>query len=169
MDIVTLIPRFPLSANSWAMEVSNTRQSEFMIAELTPSWIDLGVASHVKRLLWPFSSNLQWRKLWKSTTATKLRKSPVCKIFRLFPRAYKLYYSEELLVTVELLLLLQHQHEVVPKTGLHHHPVHSTWKYTTLRISNILFRHTPGRLISVARNTMSSPCSVVIDLCTWGK
>ena len=41
MDMVTLMPRLPLSANSWAMEVSNTRQSEFIIAELTPSWIDL--------------------------------------------------------------------------------------------------------------------------------
>ena len=57
MDMVTLMPRFPLSAKSWkdnisteaegsynitwAMLVSKTRQSEFMIAELTPSWIDL--------------------------------------------------------------------------------------------------------------------------------
>merc|ERR1719361_1188662 len=40
------------------MEVSNTRQSEFIIAELTPSWIDLGVASQVRRRLWPLSSNL---------------------------------------------------------------------------------------------------------------
>lgn len=51
MDMVTLMPRLPLSANSWAMEVSNTRQSEFMMAELTPSWIDLGVASQVRRRL----------------------------------------------------------------------------------------------------------------------
>jgi hypothetical protein len=29
-------------------------------------------------------------------------------------------------VAVKLLLLLQHKHEVVPKTALHHHPVHST-------------------------------------------
>jgi hypothetical protein len=61
IEMVTLMPRLPLSANSWAMLVSNTRQSEFMIAEETPSWIDLGVASHVKRLLWPFSSNLIWK------------------------------------------------------------------------------------------------------------
>ena len=37
MEIVTLMPRLPLSANSCAIEVSNTKQSEFMIAELTPS------------------------------------------------------------------------------------------------------------------------------------
>ena len=29
---------------------------------------------------------------------------------------------------VELLLLLQHQHEVVAEAALHHHPVHSTLK-----------------------------------------
>lgn len=33
MDIVTLMPRLPLSENNWAMEVSNTKQSEFMIAD----------------------------------------------------------------------------------------------------------------------------------------
>ena len=63
IEMVTLMPRLPLSANSWAILVSNTRQSEFIIAEETPSWIDLGVASHVKRLLWPFSSNLMCKKL----------------------------------------------------------------------------------------------------------
>ena len=47
MDMVTLMPRFPLSANSWAMLVSNTRQSELRMAEDTPSCIDLGVASQV--------------------------------------------------------------------------------------------------------------------------
>ena len=51
MDIVTLIPRFPLSANNCAIDVSKTKQSEFKIAELTPSFIDLGVASQVNRLL----------------------------------------------------------------------------------------------------------------------
>ena len=53
---------------------------------------------------------------------------PVCKIFCLFSCAYELYYCKELLVTVELLLLLQHKHEVVAKTALHHHPIHSTWE-----------------------------------------
>lgn len=36
--------------------------------------------------------------------------------------------GEELLVTFILLLLLKYQHEVVAKTGLHHHPVHSPWQ-----------------------------------------
>lgn len=58
IEIVTLIPRFPLSANNCAMEVSNTRQSEFKIADETPSWIERGIASHVRRLLCPFSSSL---------------------------------------------------------------------------------------------------------------
>ena len=34
--------------------------------------------------------------------------------------------GEELLVALIFLLLLQHQHEVVAKTRLHHHPVHSS-------------------------------------------
>ncbi len=37
MEIVTLIPRFPLSAKSCAIDVSKTRQSLFMIADDTPS------------------------------------------------------------------------------------------------------------------------------------
>ena len=59
IDIVTFIPRFPLSANSCAMFVSNTRQSLFMIADCTPSWMLRGVASQVKRRRWPFNSSLQ--------------------------------------------------------------------------------------------------------------
>ena len=55
MDMVTLMPRLPLSAKSWAMEVSNTRQSEFMMAELTPSWIDLK-QSKFQPIVLPFSS-----------------------------------------------------------------------------------------------------------------
>ena len=52
------MPRLPLSAKSCAIEVSKTRQSEFIIAEDTPSCMDLGVASQVSLLLWPFNSNL---------------------------------------------------------------------------------------------------------------
>jgi len=58
LDIVTLMPRFPLSAKSWAMPVSKTKQSLCMIADWTPSCIDRGVASHDNRLWWPFNSNL---------------------------------------------------------------------------------------------------------------
>lgn len=62
--MVTLIPRLPLSAKCWAMELSNTRQSEPIIADATPSWLDLGIASQIKRRLFPFSSNLS-RKIEK--------------------------------------------------------------------------------------------------------
>ncbi len=58
MEMVTLMPRFPLSAKSCAMEVSKTRQSEFMMADETPSWMERGVASQVRRRRWPFSSSL---------------------------------------------------------------------------------------------------------------
>lgn len=36
-EIVTLIPKLPLSANNCAIDVSNTRQSELRIADATPS------------------------------------------------------------------------------------------------------------------------------------
>ena len=36
IEIVTFIPRFPLSAKSWAIVVSKTRQSEFIMADDTP-------------------------------------------------------------------------------------------------------------------------------------
>ena len=34
IEMVTLIPKLPFSANNWAMEVSKTRQSEFRIARI---------------------------------------------------------------------------------------------------------------------------------------
>ena len=37
IEMVTLIPRLPLSAKSCAIDVSKTRQSEFIIADETPS------------------------------------------------------------------------------------------------------------------------------------
>lgn len=43
--------------------------------------------------------------------------------FGFFARADQLDDGEELLVAVELLLLLQHEHEVVAEARLHHHPV----------------------------------------------
>lgn len=59
IEIVTLMPRLPLSANRCAMLVSNTRQSLFIMADCTPSWMLRGVASQVRRLRWPFSSSLK--------------------------------------------------------------------------------------------------------------
>lgn len=55
-EIVTLMPKLPLSANSCAIDVSNTRQSEFKMAVATPSCIDLGIASQVNRRRGPFNS-----------------------------------------------------------------------------------------------------------------
>jgi len=45
VEMVTLMPRLPLSEKSWAMLGSKTRQSELWMAVETPSCIDLGVAS----------------------------------------------------------------------------------------------------------------------------
>ena len=64
IDIVTFIPKLPLSANNCAIDVSNTRQSEFKIAEDTPSCIERGMASHVNLRLCPFNSNLLSRNKW---------------------------------------------------------------------------------------------------------
>ena len=58
-EMVTLIPRLPWSANSWAMFVSKTRQSLDMMADWIPSCMLRGAASHVSRRLCPFSSSLQ--------------------------------------------------------------------------------------------------------------
>ena len=59
-DMVTLMPRLPFSANSWAMLESNTRQSETAIAACTPSWMLRGVASHVRRRVEAVRSSLIW-------------------------------------------------------------------------------------------------------------
>lgn len=58
-EIVTFMPRLPLSANNCAIDVSNTRQSEFKIAAATPSWLERGIASQVKRRRFPFNSKLE--------------------------------------------------------------------------------------------------------------
>ena len=74
MLMVTLMPRLPLSAKSCAMFVSNTRQSDVLIAAWTPSCMLRGVASHVRRRLWPFSSSLkhtQRNRLWPFSSSLK--------------------------------------------------------------------------------------------------
>lgn len=47
----------------------------------------------------------------------------VDEVVGLLARSNQLHHGKELLVAVVLLLLLQHQHEVVPEARLHHHPV----------------------------------------------
>lgn len=67
--MVTLMPRLPLSANNWAMLLSKTKQSEPIMAEATPSWLERGIASHVKRRRLPFSSKLKKDK-WSQQNLT---------------------------------------------------------------------------------------------------
>lgn len=55
-EMVTLMPKFPLSAKSCAMLVSKTRQSLLIMAACTPSWMLRGVASQVSLRLCPLSS-----------------------------------------------------------------------------------------------------------------
>jgi hypothetical protein len=47
----------------------------------------------------------------------------VGEILGLLSRPYELNDGEELLMAIELLLLLQHEHKVVAEAGLHHHPI----------------------------------------------
>lgn len=63
----------------------------------------------------------------------------VCKVLCLLTGADEQHDSEELLVTFVLLLLLQHQHEVVTKARLHHHPVNSTWQVNVRGEKNYVF------------------------------
>lgn len=60
--MVTLIPKFPLSAKCWAIELSKAKQSDAIIADATPSWLDLGIASQIKRRRFPFNSNLKTKR-----------------------------------------------------------------------------------------------------------
>lgn len=72
MDMVTLIPKLPLSANSWAMLVSNTRQSEFMMAELTwgsKSRNSSGNSSRSNRSSRSSPPHV-WSEVWPPTSAS---------------------------------------------------------------------------------------------------
>lgn len=52
----------------------------------------------------------------------------VGKVLGLLAGANEQHDGEELLVALVLLLFLQHQHEVMAKARLHHHPVDSPWQ-----------------------------------------
>ena len=54
--------------------------------------------------------------------------TPVGEVFGLFPRADELNDGEELLMTVDFLLLFQDEHKVMPEARLHHDPVHGPGK-----------------------------------------
>lgn len=63
--------------------------------------------------------------------------------------ANDLHHGEELLVALVSLLLLQHQHEVVLKAALHHHPVHRPGKVDVRRQEhNVLPVKHGDRLVS---------------------
>ena len=99
------------------MDVSKTRQSEFWIALATPSWIDRGVASQVRRRRCPFSSNLQntrYEHLWNDFVA--LNDVLVSEVLCLLPCSYQLHDREELLMPIHFFLLFKNEHEMVTKT-----------------------------------------------------
>lgn len=131
MDIVTFIPKLPLSANNWAMEVSNTRQSEFMMADWTPSCMDRGVASQVSLRLGPFNSNLyaKFSACFLDPMSCTMAKN--C----WWPSNFSCFSSTNM-------------------------------KWWPKQLCIMTQSTAPGRLMSVARNTMSSPWRVVILLWT---
>ena len=54
---------------------------------------------------------------------TNSKDAPVGKILCLFSRANELDNGKELLMSIDFLLFLQDEHEVVTETRLHHHPI----------------------------------------------
>ena len=88
IDMVTLIPRLPLSAKSCAILVSNTRQSLFIMADCTPSWMLRGVASHVRRRRCPFNSSLKGKTINKCTVSLSY-----CQYFIMFSAFEVLQYA----------------------------------------------------------------------------
>jgi len=60
------------------------------------------------------------------SSAVTIEFESIYEIVCLFVRTDELDHSEELLVSGELLLLLQHQHKVVGITRLNHNPIHSS-------------------------------------------
>lgn len=99
------------------------------MAEATPSWMLLGVASQVNRLRCPFSSNLY-------------AKFSAC-------------FREPINCTMAKNCWWPSYFSCFSKTSMKLCPKHDC----------IITQSTaPGKLMSVARKTMSSPCKVVIDL-----
>lgn len=75
---------------------------------------------------------------------------PVDEVVGLLARANELHHSKELLVAVVLLLFFQHQHEVVAKARLHHHPVDRTGQVDVCRQEhNVLALECRDRLVRV--------------------
>ena len=52
-----------------------------------------------------------------------MKHKPVHEVLRLLATADQLHDGVEHVRSVELLLLLQHEHEVIAEARLHHHPV----------------------------------------------
>jgi len=69
--------------------------------------------------------NTSRRSLPRKPSLLPVEFKPIGKLFSLLPRADQLDHSEKLLMSVVLLLLLEHKHEVVTKARLHHDPVDS--------------------------------------------
>lgn len=124
--MVTLIPRLPLSANSCAILLSNTKQSEPIMADATPSWLERGIASHVRRRRLPFNSRLQ--NYIKNEYKESYINLPVCKMFSLFTRSNELNNGIELCVPIATLLFFQDQYKMMTKTALNHNPIYSTFQ-----------------------------------------
>ena len=131
-EIVTLMGKFPFSPKCCTILVSNIKQSLLPIVEATPSWMLLGLASHVSRRPWPLSSNLYVKFsacFWV----------PI--IWTIAKNCW--WFSCLSCFSSTSIKLCSKQHCIITQSTA------------------------PGKLMSVARKTMSSPCNVVILLCVW--
>lgn len=82
---------------------------------------DEAVAAHDGRL--DAFVDAAWRGLPGEPALVAVELEPVDEVVGLLARPDELHHGKELLVAVVLLLLFQHQHEVVAEARLHHHPV----------------------------------------------
>lgn len=71
--------------------------------------------------------------------AAAMQLQSVLKVLCLLTGANEQHGGKKLLVTFTLLLFLQHQHEVVAKARLHHHPVHCPWQVNVCGKENDVF------------------------------
>lgn len=69
-----------------------------------------------------------WRGLPGQSPPVPVQLQSVGEVLGLLAGANEQDDGKELLVALVLLLFLQHQHEVMAETGLHHHPVHGPWQ-----------------------------------------
>lgn len=155
--MVTLIPRLPLSANNCAFVVSNSRQSLLLMAAWIPSWMECGVASHIRRLRGALSSSLHKAQFSISKRPLKQRLTTnddnIKQITQKKNQTY-LYVKFSVWRRVPISWTMAKNCWWPSALSCFSSTSMKWW----LKQDCIITQSTaPGKLISVAKNTMSSP------------